>query len=312
MLWVLGGIITFCGLSVFLEFGLAIPRSGGEKNYLERVYRKPKHLMSCVIAAQMILLVWPSSNALAFGRYTLFAAGVTQDGWAARGLGVALIIVTNVMCAVAPVWSIRLTNVLGIFKAAVLLFVVLAGFAALAGHRQIPNPKNFENAFSIESGDGYGGSGATGIASALLGVIFSYKGWESANYIAGELKNPRKTLALAAPMAVGGVTVLYILANVAFFAAVPKSELAKADVLVSGLFFKNMFGEYAGVRVLPTFVSISNVGTVLALSYSHAHVIHSMGKENLLPYSKLWASTKPFNTPAAAVSLLLSKVALYV
>lgn len=36
MLWVIGGFLTFCGLSVFLEFGLAIPRSGGEKVYLER------------------------------------------------------------------------------------------------------------------------------------------------------------------------------------------------------------------------------------------------------------------------------------
>lgn len=40
MLWVIGGILTLCGISVFLEFGLAIPRSGGEKNYLERVYRE--------------------------------------------------------------------------------------------------------------------------------------------------------------------------------------------------------------------------------------------------------------------------------
>jgi amino acid transporter len=40
MLWVIGGLLTLCGISVFLEFGLAIPRSGGEKNYLERVYRE--------------------------------------------------------------------------------------------------------------------------------------------------------------------------------------------------------------------------------------------------------------------------------
>ncbi|KAM0354363.1 hypothetical protein ACHAPU_001407 [Fusarium lateritium] len=56
MLWIIGGFLTFCGLSVFLEFGLAIPRSGGEKNHLERIYRYPQYLVTCVLASQMILL----------------------------------------------------------------------------------------------------------------------------------------------------------------------------------------------------------------------------------------------------------------
>ena len=68
ILWLVGGILTFCGLSVFLEFGLAIPLSGGEKNYLERVYRHPRYLATCVLASQMILLGFSSGNSLAFGR----------------------------------------------------------------------------------------------------------------------------------------------------------------------------------------------------------------------------------------------------
>jgi len=85
MLWVIGGLLTFCGLSVFLEFGLAIPLSGGEKNYLERVYRKPKYLATSVLLSQMILLGFSSGNSLAFGRYVLFAAGVeSPDEWVSR------------------------------------------------------------------------------------------------------------------------------------------------------------------------------------------------------------------------------------
>lgn len=290
--------MTFCGLSVFLEFGLAIPRSGGEKNYLERVYRRPRYLTSCIVAAQMVLLIWSSSNALAFGRYALFAAGVTKDGWPARGLGLALITVCNLLCATTPEWSIRLSNVLGIFKTMVLAFTACSGFAALAGYRQVPDPHNFHDAFQAEDGDGYSNGGIYGMAHALLAVIFSYRGWENANYIAGELKNPRKTLAVAAPLAVGGVTILYILANVAFFAAVPKADIAKSEVLVAGVFFTNMFGETAGAKVLPAFVAISNVGTVVALTYSHAKVLQELAKENLLPYSKFWASNRPFNAPA--------------
>ncbi|KAF5681707.1 high affinity methionine permease [Fusarium circinatum] len=233
MLWVIGGFLTFCGLSVFLEFGLAIPRSGGEKNYLERVYRRPRYLATCVLASQMILLGFSSGNSLAFGRYILFASGrETPDGWEARGIAVACVTFAVLMHSVTPKWGIRLFNVLGVFKVVILLFIVFSGFAALAGHRRVPNPHNFDNAFRIEDGDGYGGGGAYAYSNALLNIIYSYKGWENANYVVSELKHPKKTLAIAAPIAIGGVTILYVLANVAYFAAIPKSDLAKSDLFL--------------------------------------------------------------------------------
>ena len=72
-----------------------------------------------------------------------------------------------------------------------------------------------------------------------------------------ELKHPRRTLSIAAPLAVGGVSVLYVLANVAYFAAIPKKDLATSEVIVAGLFFRNVFGYGAGARSLPAFVALS-------------------------------------------------------
>ncbi|UNI23803.1 hypothetical protein JDV02_009600 [Purpureocillium takamizusanense] len=304
ILWLVGGLLTFFGLSVFLEFGLAIPRSGGEKNYLERVYRRPRYLATCVLASQMILLGFSSGNALAFGRYILYASGSeAPDGWQARGIGIAGVTFAIVLHSTLPKWGIRLFNVLGVFKVVVLLFIVFSGFAALAGRRLVDDPHNFDDAFRIESGDGYGGGGAYAYSNALLNVVYSYKGWENANYVVSELKHPRKTLAIAAPLAVGGVTILYILANVAYFAAIPKSELAKSEVLVAGIFFRNVFGDSAGARSLPVFVALSNIGNVLAVSFAHARLNQELAKEGLLPFSKFWASNKPFNAPAASLFL---------
>ena len=45
-IWVAGMLIAAAGMAVYLEFGTAIPRNGGEKNYLEYVYRKPKFLVT--------------------------------------------------------------------------------------------------------------------------------------------------------------------------------------------------------------------------------------------------------------------------
>lgn len=304
-----GGVLTFAGLSVFLEFGLAIPRSGGEKNYLERVYRHPKYMATCVLASQMLLLGFSSGNSLAFGRYVLFASGSeAPDGWAARGIAIACVTFAVGLHVVLPKWGIRLFNVLGVFKVVVLLFIVFSGFAALAGHLKIEKPNNFDNAFRLEVGEGYGGGGAYAYCQALLRIIYSYKGWENANYVLSEVKNPKKTLSIAAPLAIGGVTILYVLANVAYFAAIPKSELATSEVIVAGVFFKNVFGDSAGARSLPAFVALSNLGNVLAVSFAHARLNQEFAKEGLLPWSRFWATNKPFNSPSTAVSshLLLS------
>jgi amino acid transporter len=64
MLWVLGFAFSICGLFVWLEFGTMYPRSGGEKVYLEAVYRQPKHLSTVMFATNAILLNFSSSNCI--------------------------------------------------------------------------------------------------------------------------------------------------------------------------------------------------------------------------------------------------------
>ncbi|KAF8245527.1 amino acid permease [Wilcoxina mikolae CBS 423.85] len=300
ILWIVGGIITFSGLSVYLEFGLQIPLSGGEKNYLERVYRRPKYLATSVFLSQMILLGFSSGNSLSFSRYVLFAAGSSEpDGWTSRGIAVACVTFAVVLHSILPVWGIIATNVLGVFKVVILVFIVFSGFAALNNHLKVLKPDNLQNAFKRHE---FGG-GVYNYCTALLRIVYSYKGWENANYVLGELNHPRRTLSIAAPLAVGGVMTLYVLANVAYFAAIPAEEMAESGVIVAGLFFRNVFGDSAGARALPAFVALSNLGNVLAVSFAHARVNQEFAKEGILPFSKFWASNAPFNAPAASLFL---------
>ena len=64
MLWVLGFALSFCGLFVWLEFGTMFPRSGGEKVYLEAVYRRPKHLVTILFAVNAIVFRFSSANCI--------------------------------------------------------------------------------------------------------------------------------------------------------------------------------------------------------------------------------------------------------
>ena len=56
-IWVAGMLIAAAGTLVYLEFGTAIPRNGGEKNYLEFIFRRPKLLVTCIYALYAVLTV---------------------------------------------------------------------------------------------------------------------------------------------------------------------------------------------------------------------------------------------------------------
>ena len=68
MLWVLGFVLSFCGLFIWLEFGTMFPRSGGEKVYLEAVYKKPKYLVTVIFATNAILLGFTAAGCIVFAQ----------------------------------------------------------------------------------------------------------------------------------------------------------------------------------------------------------------------------------------------------
>lgn len=90
--------------------------------------------------------------------------------------------------AFAPRWGIWLSNGLGAFKLILLSLLVCTGFAALAGRTSKPSPNNFSSfhgpgGVNIDNGDS--AVAASGYALALLQVLYSYSGWENANYVGG-------------------------------------------------------------------------------------------------------------------------------
>lgn len=298
--------MAFFGLSIYLEFGLAIPRSGGEKNYLERIYRRPKYLTTCILAAQMVLLGVSAGNAIAFGQLILEACTPTIAGesWAGRGIGIGCLTFAVLVHSFLPKWGIRFMNLLGMFKIVVMLVIVFSGIAALAGFRGTDDPHNFDHSFSRTDMARYGAGSFHAYSNAVFSVMYTYGGWEGAHYVASEIRNPRRTLAIAAPLAVGTVMVLYVLVNVAYFAAVSKLDIAESELLVSAAFFRNMFGEAAAATTLPIFVAVSSLGCVMATSFAHARLNQELGKEGILPFGRFWASNAPCNSPAPSVCLI--------
>ena len=82
-----------------------------------------------------------------------------------------------------------------------------------------------------------------------------------------ETKNPVRTLKIAAPLAIGCVGVMYMLVNIAYFAAVSKQDMLESGTVVAAVFFGNMFGKQAE-RVMSVFVALSAFGNVLSVLFS--------------------------------------------
>lgn len=127
-MWVAGMLIAAAGMAVYLEFGTAIPRNGGEKNYLEYVFRRPKFLATGFYAGYVILLGWAGSNSVVFGEYILNAAQIEVNRWNQRGIGLACITSAFLIHGLALKWGLRLQNLLGIIKLIIILVIVVSGW----------------------------------------------------------------------------------------------------------------------------------------------------------------------------------------
>lgn len=133
-----------------------------------------------------------------------------------------------------------------------------------------------------------------------------------------EIKNPIKTVKRAAPLAIGighyltfalstpterpPVTILYLLVNVAFFAAVPKETILSSKRLLAAEFFGIMFGPSAN-KAISVLIALSAIGNVLSVLFSQGRINQELGREGVLPFSKFWASNKPFRSPLAGLAL---------
>lgn len=293
IMWVVGSIIAFSGLLTYMELGSAIPRNGGEKNYLEYIYTKPKFFVTAMYGAYVFLLGWAAGNSIVTGEFLLNAAGKTVTQWNSRAIGVGVITFAFLLNGLHVKSGLYLANTLGIFKVVIVLFISVTGWVALGGGiktKGFEPTGNFTDAFSGTTPTGYG------IVNALYNVIWSYVGYSNANYALGEIKNPVRVLKIAAPSALLIITILYILVNIAYYAVVPAEEIRSSGRIVVASFFGYAFGESAE-KAASVFVALSTLGNVLSVIFSQGRIIQQLGREGSLPFSRFWASSKPFNSP---------------
>ncbi|KAI9689679.1 MAG: hypothetical protein M1820_010108 [Bogoriella megaspora] len=298
MMWVLGLLMSFAGLFVWLEFGCMFPRSGGEKVYLEAVYTRPKFLATVVFAVNAIFLGFTASGCIIFSKNMVAAANRVASDWEQRGIAIAVIVFVTAVHTFIPKMGVKMMNLLGSIKVILLVFIIVTGWVVLGGGaKRVTNPgASFKNSFagSATSSNLY--------ASALFKVLNSYAGWSNAAYVLNEVKRPVRTLKIAGPLGLGTCGVLYLLANVSYFSAATPKQIAKSNDTVASFFFGVVFGETAK-QVLSVFVALSALGNVLTITFAQSRVNQELAKEGVIPFPKFWASSWPAGAPSAGLLL---------
>ncbi|RCK59160.1 High-affinity methionine permease [Candida viswanathii] len=285
LFFIIGGIIIFSGLLIYLEFALNLPfKNGGELNYLIRVIPNPRGLIGCVYSFSIVLLGFSSGNSFAFGKYVLYAATGTEsvDDNLVKLIGVGCITFCCFLHMKYPKQGSNLFNFLGIFKILILVLIIFIGVLAFGGFLNLQPTDNFKDIWAFHEGTK---PSIYSISVALLEVIYSFKGWENVNYVLNEVDDPYHILTVAAPLAVLLTTVLYFMVILAYLVVVPKDEMLSSGVLIAGIFFNKVFGASVTARLLPILISFSNLGNVLVVSYAHSVVNQELAYNNYIPFS---------------------------
>ena len=196
ILWAAGAVVSTCGLLVWNEFGLTVPvrtvpggmqrtvpRSGGEKNYLEYLLQKPKFLATCLYSMAFIVLGNLAGNAVAFGTYVLQAAGYPSPP---RSWDIAVAVAGSTVACLIHVFSRRggiyLSNGFAVLKVAVLVAIVVIGLAAAGGAKLGPGSSGRaalgpQNAFRGAHKD------VSDYTFSFFYVLYSFSGFEQPFYV---------------------------------------------------------------------------------------------------------------------------------
>ena len=175
----------------------------------------------------------------------------------------------------------------------VILFA-LVGWAVVSGHAHVANLLPFT--VRRPGSDPL----FPAIAGGVMSAFFSFGGWWEAGKIAGEIRNPKRTLPLAFVGGVTVVTAIYLLISATFLAVLPIDQVSSNTAFVAQ-FGGVLFGA-AGARVLSACVLVCVCGGIAAITMAAPRVCLAMAQSGA--FFPLFGKLHPrFGTPANAILL---------
>src|SRR5262245_26407987 len=292
MLWVVGGITALCGALAYAELAAALPRSGGEYNFLSRIYHPAVGFLAGWISATVGFAAPIALAAMAFGTYF---EGVFP-GSPPLLLGLSLAWIVSIVHLTGLRQGSLFQNVSTAIKVLLIAAFIVAGFTL-----GTPQPISF-----APSAQDFGYILSAPFAISLVFVMYSYSGWNAATYIINEVRDPERSLPRSLFAATVIVLVLYVALNAVFLYTTPMAKMA-GQINVAQIAGGEIFGETGG-RVVAALICIGLVSAVSAMVWIGPRVTMVLGED--LPGLRFFARTTRAGVPAPAILFQLAVITL--
>lgn len=264
MLWVVGGVTALCGALTYAELGAALPRSGGEYNFLTHSYHPIAGFISGWISSTIGFAAPVALAAITFGAYLSSVFPALSKSW----LAVILIAILTLVHGSTHKNSAGLQWIFTLIK---LLLIALFCIAAVLIVEQ-PQPISFtpsnEDWQAILNG---------AFAVSLIYVSYAYNGWNAATYLSSELEKPQQSLPRILLTGTLLVLVAYVALNFVFLYSTP-IESMQGKVEIGFVVAQSLFGE-TGAAMTGVIMSLLLISTVSAMTMAGPRVLHVIGED---------------------------------
>ena len=286
--WLLGGLIALAGAFIWAEMSDRLPRVGGQYAYLREAW----HPLPAFLYGWVLLLVIQTGGMAAvtvtFSRYFLELTGLHLPYQAVAVLTLAVLTVANCMGVKS---GSNVQSALMVLKIlAIAMLVVCGALLVRAPHL----------AFTPVAGQPLSGSLLSSIGAAMVPVVFSYGGWQTACFVAGELKEPRRDLPRALVLGVVGVAVLYLSVNYIYVRALGVAGLAASHTPASAVMRLALGGP--GATLIALGIAVSTLGFLSQSVLTAPRVYFAMAEDGVF-FPQLARVNPRTKVPMVAITL---------
>jgi APA family basic amino acid/polyamine antiporter len=279
--WTVGGITALSGALTFAELSALMPGAGGVYVYLSKAYGS---LWGFLFGWAYLLVVNTGGiAALSIAFATYFAYIVPLDAAMIPLIAVAGLAVVTVVNVFGVKFGGIFADLFTGGKLLAIIGVIVVG--TFWGHGI--QPAAAAGSFRIEA-----------FGLAMIGILWSYGGWQHATFAAAEAKNPRRTIPKAMIIGAGTVVLLYLLTNVAYLRLLSTNEIA-ASSGVAAEAIGRVFGQQGGI-VIALAIFVSTFGTAGIYTLTAPRIYFAMADDRIF-FPHLSRVHPRYHTPVVAI-----------
>ncbi len=305
LVWVFGGLLALTGALSCAELSASLPYAGGDYVYIREAYGKLTGFLSgwssflVTFSGAIAFLAVSFTGFMAFffpalgSEQALFAAvlpGFSINVTVGTIFAIAIVLVISALHCIGVRQGTIAQNILTILKIGALVGIIVLGVWFGKG-----DTAHFTPLFD------WGAIGRSSVfGAAFIPAIFAYSGWNAVIYIAGEVKEPERTLPRALLLGNLIVIALYLLVNLVYIYAVPVTEM-KGALRVSEVATTALFGRQTSAWIT-AIITVSILGALNVVTMLGPRIYYAMARDGVF-FQRLARVHPTFHTPVAAIVL---------